>query len=437
MGGHVPTALPTPAKLTHRHASLGRPPAQLVVAAVVAFYLARDDAKAATLEATVATGGGYDTNALLEIRPENTGVRARGAFVGLEPDVTLTLSRGDWRLYARGASTLRQSPQFGFVAWNTLDVGAAYLRHTTHLAAGVSANHFAASKFGDESLTGVGPQLIASTAVSERFRLFANVLSQWRSTQGTTQRLDAAALALRFSAASHLQVGARASWMSLASTASSFDQPWRRLRLGPHVQADGFAGRIQVQASPFVGLRQLEGNQAQQLGVLATIEARLAAGFGLLARLDWTQEGGPTAAGRGDRTEVWLALTWQTTAGQTLPGAMRAALPAADYAPLMLRGRVRFRLRAPAAKSVLLQGSFNQWGHGVALNPGADGIWETWITLPPGRVRYHFMVDDVPLKPPHSPRYVADGFGGVDGEIDVAPPLSRKPDVSHSEPESL
>ncbi len=368
------------------------------------------------LEATVAAGGGYDSNALLEIRPDNVDVRAKGGFVGVEPEVGVAWRHGSWRLYGRASALLRQSPQFGFVAWSTADLGTAYFKGTSQLAASLSASHFNAPQFAEERLWGLGPQVLASTALSQRWRLQGNLLSQWRHAQDSSQRLDAAGVAFRFAASSRWQWGARGNWMSLASDFTSFDMPWKRLRVGPYVQADLLVNRLQAQLGPFVGLRQLNGETARQFGAVAALEGPLSFGLGWTARFDWTQETGPEAAGRADRSELWFAVTWRGDTGQAAVTA-QARASRRTYAPLVQGSRALLRLPAKGAKVVRVVGTFDDWGPGVPLEQAPDGVWQAWITLPPGPVRYHFLVDDVPRKPPDSPRYVADGFGGVDGEI--------------------
>jgi hypothetical protein len=388
------------------------------------------------LEASVAAGGGYDSNALLEIRPDNVDVRAKGGFVGVEPEAGLAWRYGDWRLYARASALLRQSPQFGFVAWNTADLGAAFFKNTSQFAASLSASHFRANQFADERLWGLGPQLLASTALSQRWRLQANLLSQWRRALDSSQRLDAAGVALRFAASSRWHWGARGNWMSLASDLTSFDLPWKRVRVGPYVQADLFSDRLLAQVGPFVGVRQLNAETARQYGAVASIEGPLAFGVGWEARFDWTQEAGPAAAGRADRSELWIALTWRGATGR--PGVIEKSSGARrTYAPLVQGNRALFRLPAKAAKTVRVVGSFDNWAGGVALKPGPDGVWQAWVTLPPGPIRYHFLVDDVPRKPPDSPRYVADGFGGVDGEIQAESSSAGDARVSPTTPPSF
>ena len=51
-----------------------------------------------------------------------------------------------------------------------------------------------------------------------------------------------------------------------------------------------------------------------------------------------------------------------------------------------------FRLSAPAAKSVLLVGSFNRW-QPVTMRSNEDGTWTTSLELPAGTYHYRYIVD--------------------------------------------
>ncbi|MBK8871635.1 MAG: glycogen-binding domain-containing protein [Elusimicrobia bacterium] len=63
-----------------------------------------------------------------------------------------------------------------------------------------------------------------------------------------------------------------------------------------------------------------------------------------------------------------------------------------------------FRLLAPAAKSVFLGGSFNEFN--ASRHPlvrGAGGLWETTVPLAPGQHIYKFKVDGEWVLDPASP----------------------------------
>jgi len=74
-------------------------------------------------------------------------------------------------------------------------------------------------------------------------------------------------------------------------------------------------------------------------------------------------------------------------------------------------GRVTFRIVAPRAQSVRLQGDIPSDGPAVPMQPpagraltqGAEGVWEITVALAPGAWRYNFSVDGVPVVDPRNP----------------------------------
>lgn len=79
------------------------------------------------------------------------------------------------------------------------------------------------------------------------------------------------------------------------------------------------------------------------------------------------------------------------------PDAAPAAVPetpAVDEVAAKEPRNVVFHLTAPAAKAVLLGGSFNNFDAREApLTRRPDGVWEATLPLPPGRYLYKFKVD--------------------------------------------
>ncbi len=58
--------------------------------------------------------------------------------------------------------------------------------------------------------------------------------------------------------------------------------------------------------------------------------------------------------------------------------------------------RTTISLRAPAAHSVCVAGSFNDWQPDVlAAKKKKGGVWSLDLALPPGRYEYKFVVDGV------------------------------------------
>lgn len=71
-------------------------------------------------------------------------------------------------------------------------------------------------------------------------------------------------------------------------------------------------------------------------------------------------------------------------------------------------GTVTFRLRAPAAKEVLLSGvavltALKKSGRGVPFTRGEDGVWSLEVgPLKPDMYAYHLLVDGVRMADPNN-----------------------------------
>lgn len=74
---------------------------------------------------------------------------------------------------------------------------------------------------------------------------------------------------------------------------------------------------------------------------------------------------------------------------------------------------VRFVLMAPAAHSVSVAGTFNQWDAAATplVRSGSGGVWTATLTLPAGQHQYAFVVDGGQWVPDPAAPAVADGFG--------------------------
>jgi 1,4-alpha-glucan branching enzyme len=93
--------------------------------------------------------------------------------------------------------------------------------------------------------------------------------------------------------------------------------------------------------------------------------------------------------------------------------------------PLVEGDRVTFRLRCPSARTVQIAGDWqgNNWAQGDAEagevlvglmeKTGNGGVWQTTVSLAPGRYRYRFLIDEaVWTLDAENPRVVDDGRGG-------------------------
>jgi 1,4-alpha-glucan branching enzyme len=97
---------------------------------------------------------------------------------------------------------------------------------------------------------------------------------------------------------------------------------------------------------------------------------------------------------------------------------------AATAPPRVTPEGVRFVLDRPAARSVSLAGSFNDWSlvsHPLARE-ATRGIWTALVRLPPGEHVFMYVVDGTDwISPPLAEDYVDDGFGARNGIVVVRP----------------
>lgn len=94
-----------------------------------------------------------------------------------------------------------------------------------------------------------------------------------------------------------------------------------------------------------------------------------------------------------------------------------------SLAPEVLGNGVRFSLFAPAAKSVTIAGSFNQWEPEQARLTGPDkkGIWTLTVPLSAGRHEYHFVINSSDwILDPAAPS-IDDGLQGKNSLVIVPP----------------
>ncbi len=89
--------------------------------------------------------------------------------------------------------------------------------------------------------------------------------------------------------------------------------------------------------------------------------------------------------------------------------------------PEVRRDGVYFTFQAPAARNVVIAGSFNQWSvrKDVLAGPDNNGVWSITLPLPWGRYEYLFFVDQKEWKLDPGTAWVVDGFGGKNSVLRV------------------
>ena len=83
--------------------------------------------------------------------------------------------------------------------------------------------------------------------------------------------------------------------------------------------------------------------------------------------------------------------------------------------------RVVLEIVSPAAKQVLVAGSFNEWNpERTPLAAASNGRWTGDLKLSPGRHEYLFVVDGQWLPYPNARESVANPFGGKNSVLEVS-----------------
>lgn len=146
----------------------------------------------------------------------------------------------------------------------------------------------------------------------------------------------------------------------------------------------------------------------------AQVEVWLLPWLAAFARADLVLSTSDRSSGQYDRVLALTGLSARATFAHTV--TRRPPL-----APDVTARAVRFRARFPGAAQVAVVGDWSGWQR-QALAPLGDGRFEGALAVPPGRHRYALSVDGRVERPPDAPAYAPDGFGGIDGVIEVPGP---------------
>lgn len=141
------------------------------------------------------------------------------------------------------------------------------------------------------------------------------------------------------------------------------------------------------------------------------------------ARRSWTA--GALRSSTAGAQLLLLPLLLATFLGACDRRSVRApgkADPGVVGGPQSVDGGVRFTYEDPAAQSVHLSGSFNNWS--TSADPmvrDAAGRWTIVRQLAPGTYSYKFVVNGGAqwVSDPHNPMHEDDGFGGKNSVLQV------------------
>ncbi len=88
--------------------------------------------------------------------------------------------------------------------------------------------------------------------------------------------------------------------------------------------------------------------------------------------------------------------------------------------PMATPSGVRFVLLYPAATTVALAGSFNNWSTSAnqLVREGTRGLWTTTVSLPAGEHLFMYVIDGTTwTTPPMAEYFAEDGFGARNGVV--------------------
>lgn len=81
---------------------------------------------------------------------------------------------------------------------------------------------------------------------------------------------------------------------------------------------------------------------------------------------------------------------------------------------------VHFEYIDPAAQSVCLAGTFNDWHPGsLPMSSSRPGVWEKDLELAPGTYEYLLVVDGYHRSDPRSAEKIENPFGGLNSVLKV------------------
>jgi hypothetical protein len=369
-----------------------------------------------SVAAELAVGTGHDDNIFLSSDINAGPLRLGGWLIEAAPALELALAAAGYRLELAYDGDYRAADSVGHLYFQQLGLSLSppelgRLRYQL----GVMVGRFDTSAFeADRFRFGAG-EIALRFALADAFRLLGTYHLERRSSpssgdEDTLHLLDAR---LSYRPVSRLELAPRVSYLAIqAGDGADF----RRLRAGLDVSVAW--QRWTALARGWLGPLEAPSESAVYGG--AQIEAR----FELRPDVDLHLSGEWGGVVSGDATGAYArrALIFGVVLHAATRPPIAPPVTRDELRPVVkVRQGVRFRFRAPRAASVILLGSWNDWATpGDRLGQTREpGLWETWLSLPPGTYRYHFLVDGEPVRPPDASRYAPDGFGGEDGVVDV------------------
>lgn len=110
-------------------------------------------------------------------------------------------------------------------------------------------------------------------------------------------------------------------------------------------------------------------------------------------------------------------IAQETTAARLRKDSMKAQ----HVSPRKVANGILFTLNAPHNAQVLVVGDFNAWSeeHGEMTYVQEEQVWKRYVSLPPGKYHYKFIVNGEWLSDPANPHEGENAFGGKNSVIQV------------------
>jgi hypothetical protein len=385
-------------------------------------------------------GGGYDSNLFLQIAasPDSPNYHHySGGFLRANPSADAALAGETFRLELRYSADLLQTFGSGRLYIQDLDLSLSLPElGPVALRVGATGGRFDAGDFATDRFWSAGALAQATLRFLDHWRavaLYEIDRRQFGDPATILIRDDLSQLGqLRAVYVPHpmLELAADSEYLLLRSRPTDATQSAARLtRLRAGLSASYTpVDTVTLLASVWGGVQDAVGVESdRQGGGAAAVLVRVGRSFDAIARYDLLMNRTGAADSDYSRQVLTIGLVGHLAAAR--PAGPRSRPPAAavavavegDLAPLVQDGRVRFRLRAPGAASVVVIGSWNDWqteAPAQQLQRTDDpDVWEAWVVVGAGDHRYHFVVDGKAVRPIDAPQYRPDGFGGQDGVL--------------------
>jgi hypothetical protein len=386
-----------------------------------------------TVDAAALVGAGADSNLYLQVSASPTSPNFHPTpspwFARVSPTLAAAWDFDRLRLSLSYDADLRSADGAGLLAIESATLEVAILRLGPFRARiGAVAGRYDNSRYAQDRFLSFGGDAGLALRISSAVHAEAGYRIERRGFADPTAlgvSHDIAQVAEAHVAADvtpAMTFGATADLLALSSTGADPSAPAATLRRGRcGVDIDlALSALVSISATAWAGVQGYGGGGSDvQGGGGAAAVLRLNPWTKLVARYDLTVSRAESDATVDYSRQVALLALWFHA--RTPPRLPPTA--AGTEAPLVSGGRVRFRLRAPEATSVVVVGAWNDWASGLAeqrlVRTVDPALWEGWLTIGSGAQRYRFVVDGKATRPVDAPEYRPDEFGGEDGLVTV------------------